>query len=230
MTQSVHAQLSKAGVTRARLADQVSDAIRQTILSGDYAPGQRLVETELARALSVSQAPVREALRQLAHEGVVVQFARRGTFVATVDAEEARKAYAVRAVLERVAAAEFCALADDDVVDELSEMVEDIRTAAQHNDLPHFVDADMRFHRTVWEASKHPLLPKIWPLIEATVRSFTTVSNQLYFGNLKEIAETHLPLLEALRARDAERASQALHDHTVEVWRRIQDSQISQSS
>jgi len=229
MTQSVHAQLSKAGVTRARLADQVSDAIRRAILSGDYLPGQRLVETELARALSVSQAPVREALFQLAHEGIVVQLARRGTFVATVDADEARKAYEVRAALERVAAIRFCAVARDEVVDELSSLVEEIRGAARINDLARFVEADMRFHRAMWEACEDPLLTKIWPLIEATVRSFTTVSNQLFFGNLKEIAETHVPLLEALRARDAEYASDLFHDHTVEVWRRIDDSEATES-
>jgi DNA-binding GntR family transcriptional regulator len=226
MPQSAHAHLTNAGVTRARLADQVSEALRAAILSGDYAPGERLVETELARVLSVSQAPVREALRQLAHEGIVVQLARRGTFVATVDAEEARKAYQVRAALERIVAAEFCASADNDAIDELAAAVEDMRAAAQVEDMPRFIEADMRFHRSMWDACEHPLLPKIWPLIEATVRSFTTVSNQLFFGNLEEIAETHLPLVEALRARDAESASDLLYDHTVEVWRRIDDSEV----
>jgi DNA-binding GntR family transcriptional regulator len=225
MTQSVHAELSKVGVTRARLGDQVSDAIRRLILMGEYLPGQRLVETELARALSVSQAPVREALRQLAHEGIVVQLARRGTFVATVDADEARKAYEVRAVLERIAATEFCAVGSDEVIDELSSVVQEIRTAAGANDLPSFVEADMRFHRTIWDACEHPLLPKFWPLIEATVRSFTTVSNQLYFGDLIEIAEAHLPLLDALRARNGALASDLFHDHTIEVWRRIEHSE-----
>jgi DNA-binding GntR family transcriptional regulator len=224
VTDLTASQLSSTDVNRAPLPDQIADAIRRSILAGAYAPGQRLVETEMARTLSVSQGSVREALRRLAHEGVVLQVARRGTFVATVEAHEARKAYELRAVLERVAAAEFCAEAPDSAFADLASTLDAIRAAAGRDDLAGFVEADMRFHRSVWEASGHPLLPRIWPHIEATVRAFTTVSNQLYFGDLDEIAQTHVPLLDSLKARDAARASELFHDHVVEVWRRIEQS------
>lgn len=215
---------SGAELNRAPLPEQIADAIRRGVLAGEYTPGQRLVETEMARALSVSQGSVREALRRLAHEGIVMQVARRGTFVATVGAHEARKAYELRAVLERVAAEEFCAEAPDGVFPDLESAVDAILAAARGKDLAAFVEADMRFHRCVWEASGHPLLPRIWPHIEAIVRSFTTVSNQLYFGGLNEIAQTHVPLLDALKRRDSTLASQLFHDHVVEVWLRIEKS------
>jgi DNA-binding GntR family transcriptional regulator len=227
MTDLAASRQSSTALNRAPLPEQIADAIRRSILAGEYIPGQRLVETEMARGLSVSQGSVREALRRLAHEGIVMQVARRGTFVATVGANEARKAYELRAVLERVAAEEFCAEAPDSVFPDLRATVEAMRAAARSDDLAAFVEADMRFHRSVWEASGHPLLPRIWPLIEATVRAFTTVSNQLYFGGLKEIAQTHVPLLDALRRRDRAQASQLFHDHVVEVWRRIEKKSAS---
>ncbi|HVK22384.1 MAG TPA: GntR family transcriptional regulator [Actinokineospora sp.] len=210
---------------RRTLSDQVADAVRQGIMAGTYEPGQRLVETELAKSLGVSQAPVREALKQLAHEGIVMQVPRRGSFVTSVDTAEARKTYELRAVLERVAATECCQSASDAALADLAPLVADIQAAADRGDPRGLIEADLRFHRTVWEVSGHPMLPRIWPMVEATTRSFAAVSNQLYFGDLKEIADAHVPLLDALTQRDADRASDLCHDHVVEVWRRIERSE-----
>lgn len=204
-----------------RLSDHVQSAIRAQILTGDLAPGSRLVELELARSLQVSQGPVRDALVQLAHEGLVVKVPRRGSFVATVDSSEAERVYALREVLESFAAQEFCRWGADAVITELEQLVAQMTAAADAGDLPGLVDADMAFHRLVYVSSGHPVLPRIWPMLESTMRAFTTLSNQLIFPSLRDIPLTHVPLVDALRSRDSARAGRLFAAHVHHVWDHI---------
>lgn len=209
-------------VSRDRLSDQVYQLLKGAIAKGELTPGQRLVETEVARRYDLSQAPVREALRRLAHEGLVLQLPRRGSFVASISEEGARRSYALRAVLEEVAAREFCRHAADGAPDQLVEVLEQMEAAARADDLPQVINLDIRFHQTVWEATGHPLLPRMWPMVEASLRAFTTISNRVYWGNLSDVARTHRPLLESLRTRDENVAAQLFHDHVTDVWRRVE--------
>lgn len=208
--------------SRNRLSDELYLALKGEIAKGTLAPGERLLEADLARRYQLSQAPVREALRRLAHEGLVLQLPRRGTFVATISEEDARRSYALRAMLEEVAAKEFCRHARADAPAELAEIVERMEAAAADDDLHRVIDLDIRFHQRVWEATGHPLLPRIWPMIEASLRGFTTISNRVYWGNLVDVARTHRPLLDSLRDRDEATAAQRFHDHVTDVWRRVE--------
>jgi DNA-binding GntR family transcriptional regulator len=202
---------------RSLLSDQVYTRIRTEILDRDLAPGIRIVESELARQLGVSQAPVRDALRRLAHEGLVEQFARRGTFVTEISESEARQTYEVRANLEELAAHEFMANASDADLDELDHLLRQMRAAAADDDVARLVQADAAFHRTIWEASGNVLLPRIWPMVEANFRRLTPLSNRERFGDLMEVANTHGPLLEGLRNGD-QRVGALLRAHVMTVW------------
>jgi DNA-binding GntR family transcriptional regulator len=204
-------------LSHALLSDQVYDLIRGRLIAHEFEPGSRLVESDIARQLSVSQAPVREALRRLAHEGLVLQLPRRGSFVAEVSTQEARDAYEVRAALEPMAVKGALEHLSDELLAELDGHIQEMLAAADADDLPAFIDADVRFHRTVWTASGNELLPRVWLMVEASMRNLTRVSNRLYFSNLDEIARTHYPLLAGLRARDAEVAT-AFHEHVLRVW------------
>jgi len=215
---SATSELSRRGnVSKALLSDQVYDLVRGWLIGHQLPPGTRLVESEIARQLSVSQAPVREALRRLAHEGLVLQLPRRGSFVAEVSTEEARDSYEVRAALEGLAVRGALAHLTDELVVRLEGHVQHMLAAASADDLPAFIEADVQFHRNVWSASGNRLLPKVWLMVEASMRNLTLVSNRLYFANLAEIAKTHHPLVAGLRARDPAVAGQ-FHDHVLQVW------------
>jgi DNA-binding GntR family transcriptional regulator len=205
-----------------RLSDGLYQALKSEIATGVLSPGQRLVEADLARRYQLSQAPVREALRRLAHEGLVLHLPRRGTFVSTISVDEARRSYALRAVLEEFAAREFCRHAHADATADLAEILEQMETAAADDDLQGVIDLDIRFHQGVWDATGHPLLPRIWPMIEASLRGLTTISNRVYWGNLVDVAKTHRPLLDSLSARDESVAAHRFHNHVTDVWRRVE--------
>jgi DNA-binding GntR family transcriptional regulator len=202
------------------LSGHIYDSLRAQIIGGQLDPGERLVESDIARTLEVSQSPVRDALKRLSHEGLVLHLPRRGNFVASISEEEAKRSYRVRESLEDVAAREFCAYAESSSIDELYECISDMRRAAQEGDQAALIDADVRFHRIVWASSENPLLPMIFPMVEATIRKFTAVSNRLYF-DASEVAESHVPLVESLVSRDPDRAAEVHRAHVREVWERI---------
>lgn len=209
------------------LSEQVYDRLKAAITTGELKPGQRLVEQDLARRMSVSQSPVRDALGRLTRERMVLQLPRRGSFVAEVGIDEARQAYQVRIPLERLAAQLICqapAPAVAEVVAGLDGDLAALRTAAAADDVAAFVDADVTFHRRVWQAAGNPLLPEIWAMIESCMRGLTTVSNRLYYPDLPTVADTHVPLVSALRDRDAARAADEFERHARDVWSSIADA------
>jgi DNA-binding GntR family transcriptional regulator len=218
---------SEGGLSRALLSEQAYELLRDQLLAAEHAPGTRLVESEIARRLEVSQAPVRDALRRLAHEGLVLQLPRRGSFVAGMSAAEARNAYAVRAALEVVAVDGVVESNDPDLLPTLVATLEEhlvaMRAAAENDDIAQFVAADAAFHRTVWETSGNELLTRIWPMVEVAMRNLTVVSNRLYYKKLSDVAATHPPLVEALRRRDPT-AAQMFQEHCLDVWTHAEES------
>jgi DNA-binding GntR family transcriptional regulator len=216
-------------LSKALLSDQVYELVRTRLIAHQYAPGTRLVESEIARQLSVSQAPVRDALRRLSHEGLVLQVPRRGSFVAEVSTEGARDAYELRAALEAFAVQGALAHLTDDIISDLEDHIAEMRDAAKDDDLPAFIDADVRFHKTVWEASANSLLPRVWALVEPTMRNLTTVSNRVFFNDLDEITNTHYPLVEGLRRRDPAVAG-LFQEHALHILRLLAASQAKSRS
>src|SRR5919202_6686418 len=86
------------------LQEKVYDHLKQAILAGEIQPGERLLETRLAKSLGVSRIPVREAIRKLEREGLIVAFPRRGVYASSLSPRDVDEVYAVRAVLEGLAA------------------------------------------------------------------------------------------------------------------------------
>src|SRR5512134_3758453 len=138
-------------VSRRVLADQVKDRILEGILTGHYPPDSRIVETQVARELGTSQAPVREALRGLEALGVVEITPFRGARVRRLTKREILEAYTVRSTLEALGARlAVPGLADDDIA-ELATHVDAMRAAARAGDSHAVAEADARFHGHVVE-------------------------------------------------------------------------------
>jgi len=215
------------GLNRSLLSDQAYDLLKSRLIAREYAPGTRLVESEIARQLAVSQAPVRDALRRLAHEGLVLQLPRRGSFVAEVSAEEVRDAYALRAALEELAVKEAMKHMDDSLIDALENDITTMLKAAADDSMERLVDADVQFHKAVWEAGGNRFLPKAWLMVEASMRNLTVVSNRIFFGTLGDVARTHYPLLDGLKSRNPS-APAMFRDHALEVWAKLDGAALAE--
>jgi DNA-binding GntR family transcriptional regulator len=197
-------------VTRVVLREQVKELILERILSGEYAPGGRLVETRIAQELGTSQAPVREALRDLELLRFVESAPFRGARVREVSKEELIEIYPVRAALEEVAAREAATRLGGEVA-ALEAEVAAMHAAADAGDLHSEVAHDVAFHRLIVEAAGNGVLLETWLGLRIELRTIVTA---LRTGlDRHEIAESHRPILEALRSGHPVAAAGAVRHH-----------------
>jgi DNA-binding GntR family transcriptional regulator len=197
------------------LRDQVKDVLLQRIVDGEYAPGQRLVETQIARELSCSQAPVREALRDLEQLGCVAYAPNRGCSVRAFSHEELLEAYPVRAALEGLAAEQAAGRIDDRELAQLGGLVAEMRACAERGDAHEQARANVRFHATIVRAARNRTLERQWNLLEPFARTYLTVARA--HMDLEALAARHEPILDALRRRDATAAAETMRAHLLEA-------------
>lgn len=198
-------------VGRSLLADQVMDQLLERILSGEYLPDSRIVETQVARELNTSQAPVREALRALAALGMVEITPFKGARVRRPARREILEAYAVRSALETLAARlAVPRLGPRDVAD-LAGYCDAMQTAAGAGDAHAVAAWDARFHGRIMEIADNHTLETVWRSLEPFLRTYITLV--VPGADPRWSADLHLPILVALRAADADAAVVALQEH-----------------
>ena len=207
--------VSDAPFIRSNLREQIKDVILQRIVAGEYPPGARLVETRIAQELGVSQAPVREALRDLEQVGCIVHEPFRGCSVRAFSAEELLEAFPVRAALEALAARLAAERMTEDELLRLAEMLETMRDAARRGDAHDQSRANASFHATIVRAARNTTLERQWSFLEPYSRTYLTVSQPGL--DLRALSERHVPILEALRARDGGAAAEAMHRHLMDA-------------
>jgi len=198
------------GLSRSMLRDQIKELLVERILDGVYKPGDRIVETRVAQELGVSQAPVREALRELESLRMVVSEPFRGARVRGVTTAELAEIYPVRAALEEVAA-RAAAPKLKGQVGALEVELDGMRKAARKGDVHAFIGHDVHFHRLIVEASGNRTLQEVWSSLHVDARTTVTLIKRA--ADLRDVAEAHVPVLEALEAGDAGRAGRALRRH-----------------
>ena len=198
-------------IERRVLRDEVRERLMEDILSGKLQPGERIVETRVAKELGLSQTPVREALRDLELLGFVVTSAFRGATVRRVSPEDWAEIYPIRAALEGVAARAAAARISDDDVRHLRGLIETMRSASQRGDKHATIAADIEFHAHIVELSENRVLKQLWQSLRLATTTFLTVS--VTHRPLQELAERHTVVLEALVSRDGAVAEAAMRSH-----------------
>jgi len=206
------------------LRQEVTLAIEKAILLGAIAPGQRLVEADVASQMGISKAPVREALRSLEQLGLVVNRPRRGTFVTPVTATLAGEAFSLRALLETYAARLAVRRVQESHLTRMREYLE--HAADVWDDYPARVEYDLKMHDVLFELSEHRLLQQAWGNLRSQVQLLLTVSGILRDaeygrGQPRSMVTVHEPIMNALREQDAERLEAAIVAHLAEGERRL---------
>ncbi len=198
------------GSPRQTAHEFVRDVLRRAILNGELSGGTRLVQAELAASLEVSTTPVREALRDLAAEGLVRFDPHRGAVVPELSAAELYEIYQIRRLLEPVAMRQ--------VVPNISEgLLARLRKLHQRMlDEPHsaaWVDFNRTFHLAIYEAAASPRLAAIIRSLQDASVMYIGASLQLAPGLREEANRDHAAILEALERRDTEAAVEAILRH-----------------
>ncbi|HEY7747339.1 MAG TPA: GntR family transcriptional regulator [Aestuariivirgaceae bacterium] len=185
--------------------DQVVHLLRDAILGGELVPGERIVESRIARQLRISQAPIREALALLERQGLVVKVHNRGTFVSRVHGRELHELFTLRAVLDAFSARLAASKATSKDVQDLRRLLARMRTAEEAGDLVSLTDAHLQLHEAIYRLSGHGLLTEIFAQIHPRMALALTFAENLFSSEGHE-TDCHVPLIDAIAAHDAERA------------------------
>jgi DNA-binding GntR family transcriptional regulator len=202
-------------VSRSVLADQVREHLLAGIVSGRYPPHSRIVETQVARELGTSQAPVREALRGLQAIGVVEISPFRGARVRRPSRSEILEAYAVRVALETLAARLAIPRMTDADIAELERYGAVMEAAAAADDGHAVSESDARLHSRIVELSGNRTLQRTWRSLDPHSRTY--LSFIVPGADPAWSAHLHTPILDAIRQRDIEAAVAALESHFAEA-------------
>jgi DNA-binding GntR family transcriptional regulator len=197
-------------VSRPTFSSQIRDGLLERITSGEYAPGERLVETRIAADFGTSQAPVREALRDLEALGLIESRPRMGSTVVPFAEQTLREAYVVRAALEE-AATRLCMLRGAVPRSAMDKAVTEMRRSAETGDVALMSTSSSAFHRLVVEASENRLLIRAWEALQIEAR--TSIALMVLEPDLATVAEDHQQLLQDMVDGDVERACRHAREH-----------------
>lgn len=200
------------------LSQQIAYSLRRAILHGRYQPGDRLVEHEVATALNVSRAPVRDALRQLVQEGLVTVFPHRGAVVSPVSVDMVHDVFDVRSRLEGLAARLAARRITPEEVTRAEAMIAAMETSAQSGEPGLQVEQDLEFHRVILNASGRPVLVSTMEVTAGVAGLLISVTRRT--APLDLVPGIHRPIIDALRSGDPDRAERAAMDH-VEYGRNV---------
>jgi len=214
-----------AEITRHPLRHTVRTRIEEAIVQGRFKAGEKLNEVDLCRALGVSRGLLREALRELETSGVLVSVPYRGTFVREWTPRSVWELYTLRSALEEFAVELAVTRASDQDIQALTDLVCAMARAAHANDAAELVDLDLQFHERLHGITDHRLLQQMLQSLAGQTRIFIIATKAFYspFASLEEAANSHEPILEALRTRDRQAARSAINEHIRQVGERYVD-------
>lgn len=202
-------------IERRVLREDIKKFLLNCIITGILQPGQRIIETRIAKELGVSQAPVREAIRELEQMGLVETIPYQGTYVKKLTRKSLKEAYEVRGILEAAAAREAARRISSQEIKEMEHLIDDMVTAAENNDHSLYVEKDIAFHEAIFKAAGNELLYKLWSTVH--MGNFTVVTTNISKRSLRELAERHKPLLDSIANRDPEQAESLAKLHISEL-------------
>lgn len=204
-----------APVTAQTTAQRVADSIRHAILSGGIPLGEKIHQTRVAEQLGVSQSMVREALLRLEQEGFVRTVPYKGIYVQKLGDKDLYELFTLRSVLEPFALRQAMALQPlSAVVEPLTLHYNEMLEAAAQCKADDVATGDLSFHRTIVLLSGHSLLLSMWSGIAPRIRLFLLAKYPLY-DSPQEVADTHRPVLEAIKSGDVDEAAHSLEEHIV---------------
>lgn len=199
-------------IERSSTAAKVSALLRRRITDGKIKPGQRLNELALAAELGVSRSPIREALAQLAGEGLVRVSPYRGTFVTELSRERLQDLLDFRIALEQFAVRRVIERARPSHFQQLEALVDQLHKRARADDFGGAVDIDLRMHELLIKLAGSALLEQTFKELLGEFRLYIAATSRHYKG-INELATEHDALLKALRTGRLDDALSLIADH-----------------
>lgn len=193
--------------------ERVRDELRERILSGELPPGQRILEVPLAEQFGLSRGPIREALRVLVSEGLVVRQPRLGAIVVPIDERSVDEVYSLRCALETFAARRAFELYEGDLSLQLLVPLEQMRQALDQGHPSGVLEPDIVFHLALVEAADHTRLLSTWRGLVGPLRILLGLTAHRGSEEHRRSLLGHEQIYEAVKARDVEATVERLTSH-----------------
>jgi DNA-binding GntR family transcriptional regulator len=205
------------------LGDHVTQRLREAILSGQLRPGQRVVEREIAETMQMSRGPVRDALKELESERLVVRYPHKGTFVAWLTLRDAEEIYSLREALENLALDYAIRYATDQQLDELDRIVNAMAAQGEQGYTQfEATDLDLEFHDTLHRISGHTRVLGAWRALRSQVRMLILSHRMRQPSDFRDRGiKWHQRLAAAVRQRDITVAREVLHQHLASSFQTV---------
>ncbi|MDD3170159.1 MAG: GntR family transcriptional regulator [Eubacteriales bacterium] len=201
---------------RSLFRDEICEYIKESILTGELKPGDRIVETRCAKELGVSQSPVREAIRELEIIGLVENIPFQGSFVKEHTIKDVKDSYKVRICLETLGMKYAIENITKEQLKEIYDVMKEMETAAGKNEFDLYIKLDTLFHQKIIEVSRNILLLRLWN--QCHVREWTYIgTKKLSDWGLKNLAVRHEAIYNALAERNERKALEAVTSHLEEL-------------
>ncbi|NCB92914.1 MAG: GntR family transcriptional regulator [Clostridia bacterium] len=205
------------------LRDVVFNTLRQAILRGELKPGERLMEIALANRLGVSRTPVREAIRMLELEGLVIMIPRKGAQVAQITEQDLNDVLEVRLGLEELAVQFACERITDEEIDALEAAVQEFENAMGEDDLSQLAEADVKFHEIIYDSTHNRRLVQIINNIREQMYRYR-IEYLKDVESRKTLVKEHYAVWAALKNRDVESAKRHISIHIINQQEAIRRS------
>lgn len=215
VSRSAPGPLQTGPISRERLSSKIKDRILQLILEGELQPGDRLVETRIARELGVSQSPVREAIRDLVAVGFLEIEPYRGAKIRRFTREDFLDDMEIRGELEAIAARRAASRITDAEIARLRSLVAEMHQMGGAGDAHGQAMTNTEFHRMVVEAAGSDGLMRAWSVLEPFARTYVTA--MVPGTDLVWLGDRHSTIVEALEAGDTELAASVMREHAREA-------------
>ncbi|WP_033057257.1 GntR family transcriptional regulator [Sinorhizobium arboris] len=199
-------------VQRDTLQQRVAIRLRELLVQGGFEPGSKLNERELCEQLGVSRTPLREAIRLLVAEGLVVLDPGRGAFTPTWSKDDISDTFELLAALEGLAGELAAQRITTEELAELTALQHEMQAAYERRDLPTYYQLNARAHDLLSEAARNPVLRETWKQVNGRMHALRFRSNQDESKWIKALDE-HAQILAALKAHDGAAARQLLEQH-----------------
>lgn len=200
------------GLSRPALAVEVTDRIRNMIMEGELKPGEKIPERLLTERFGVSRTPVREAVKVLAAEGLVLLLQNRGAIVSRLTVAELDEVFPVLAALEGVAGELACANATDEEVAAIRRLNERMHSAFAESDRPAYFEINQKIHAAILAAARNPTLSNQHQLV-ARRASRARYQANLTVERWQQALREHDAIMAALEARDAATLGRLMKEH-----------------
>jgi DNA-binding GntR family transcriptional regulator len=212
-------QLSESLGKKASISQQIAKVLTDLIITGKLNPGERIVESRVAKQLGVGQPTVREALVALEHQGLVVRRSNQGCVVTTLTRQEVADVLRIRGELEVLAVELATEKATDENVRKLLAITDQMKHAARKRDVEQFFARDFEFHKLLWESSGNSYLPKLLAQVLLPLLAFLFIRNMRNNAHIDliESAEAHVDLAKAILIRNP-RKSRAIAVEKFEMF------------